>query len=145
MIYFDAAYIAKCYLNEPGAEKVINLASASDGLCSCEVGRLEFVSVLKRHRREGHLTARQAMNVFHRLQEDEEMGVWLWLPVASLLLRSICDRVSRLPKAVPIRAGDALHLGCARENGLTEIYTNDHHMLDCAPFFGLKGVNILDS
>jgi hypothetical protein len=24
MIYFDAAYIAKCYLNEPGAASTIN-------------------------------------------------------------------------------------------------------------------------
>lgn len=27
MIYFDAAYIAKCYLNEPGAERVRAAAS----------------------------------------------------------------------------------------------------------------------
>ncbi len=145
MIYFDAAYIAKCYLNEPDAEKVISLASKSDGLCSCEFGRLEFVSVLKRHRREGHLTGRQAMNVLHRLDLDEQTGVWLWLPVASGLIRSVCERITKLPKRIPIRAGDALHLECARENGMKEIYTNDPHMLACASFFGLKGINILDS
>lgn len=144
MIYFDAAYIAKCYLNEPGAEKVIDLASKSDGLCSCEFGRLEFVSVLKRHKREGHLSARQAMIVLHRLQEDEQIGVWLWLPVASGLIRSVCERIMKLPKGIPIRAGDALHLECARENGLTQVYTNDRHMLACAPYFGLKGMNILE-
>jgi hypothetical protein len=32
MIYFDAAYIAKCYLNEPGADRVRAVAYGTDGL-----------------------------------------------------------------------------------------------------------------
>ena len=47
MIYFDAAYIAKCYLNEPGADRVREVAYAADGLTSCELARLEFASILK--------------------------------------------------------------------------------------------------
>ena len=47
MIYFDAAYIAKCYLNEPGADRVRQVAYAADGLASCELGRLEFACVIK--------------------------------------------------------------------------------------------------
>ena len=31
MIYFDAAYIAKCYLNEPGADRVREVAYGADG------------------------------------------------------------------------------------------------------------------
>ena len=46
MIYFDAAYIAKCYLNEPGADRVREVAYGSDGLASCELARLEFASIL---------------------------------------------------------------------------------------------------
>src|SRR3989304_3910286 len=121
-MYFDTAYIAKCYLNEQGAEEVIHLASRSDGLCSCEFGRLEFVSVLKRHEREGHLTARQTRIVLRRLQEDELNGVWFWIPVTSGLIRAVCERIMKLPKGIPIRAGDALHLECARENGLKEVF-----------------------
>ena len=58
MIYFDAAYIAKCYLNEPGAERVREVAYGADGLASCELARLEFASILKRHVRERHVTRR---------------------------------------------------------------------------------------
>ena len=32
MIYFDAAYIAKCYLNEPGADRVRQVAYGAAGL-----------------------------------------------------------------------------------------------------------------
>ena len=42
MIYFDAAYIAKCYLNEPGADRVREVAYGADGLASCELARLEL-------------------------------------------------------------------------------------------------------
>ena len=52
MIYFDAAYVAKCYLNEPGADRVREVAYGADGLASCELARLEFASILKRHVRE---------------------------------------------------------------------------------------------
>jgi predicted nucleic acid-binding protein len=52
VIYFDAAYLAKCYLNEPGADRVREVAYGADGLASCELARLEFASILKRHVRE---------------------------------------------------------------------------------------------
>jgi len=42
VIYFDAAYIAKCYLNEPGADRVREVAYGAEGLASCEFARLEF-------------------------------------------------------------------------------------------------------
>ena len=82
MIYFDAAYIAKCYLNEPGADKVIELAARSGGLCSCEYGRLEFFCALQRHHREGHMTNPQLDRVVRTLEEDEADGVWHWLPAS---------------------------------------------------------------
>jgi len=54
LIYFDAAYIAKCYLNEPGAEKVRSLAGTERGLASSELGRVEFFAVIHRHLRDGN-------------------------------------------------------------------------------------------
>jgi predicted nucleic acid-binding protein len=35
VIYFDAAYVAKCYLNEPGADRVREVAYGADGLLAC--------------------------------------------------------------------------------------------------------------
>jgi hypothetical protein len=45
VIYFDAAYIAKRYLNEPGADRVREVAYGADGLTLCELVRLEFASI----------------------------------------------------------------------------------------------------
>lgn len=143
MIYFDAAYIAKCYLNEPGAERVRSLAHAAPGLASCELARLEFACILQRHLREGHITRREAASVRREFGHDERAGVWRWLPVTSALIERACEQVGRLPPTVFLRSGDVVHLRCAREHGFREVHTNDRHLLAGAPHFGLIGVNVL--
>ena len=86
MIYFDAAYVAKCYLNEPGADRVREVAYGADGLASCELARLEFASILKRHVREHHVTRREMTAILKEFEDDEKNGVWQWFGVTSELL-----------------------------------------------------------
>ena len=143
MAYFDSSYIAKCYLNEPGAGEVRALAATFQGLFSCELGRLEFFSVLQRHLREGKLTAEQVQQVEAHFDEDESAGVWLWLPVTSSLLRQAGTELRRVPATVFVRASDALHLVCAKNHGFTEVHTNDRHMLAAASSFGVIGKNVI--
>lgn len=143
MIYFDAAYIAKCYLNEPGADRVRNVAYGADGLASCEWARLEFASILKRHVRERHITRREMTAILKHFEEDVQNGVWHWFGVTSDLLEKARQAVLDLPTTVFLRSGDALHLACAEEHGFPEVYTNDSHMLKAAPLFHLTGVNVL--
>ena len=145
MIYFDAAYIAKCYLNEPGADRVRDVAHGADGLASCELGRLEFASILKRHVREHHMTRREMMAILKEFEEDEQSGVWQWFGVTSELLEKARATILEVPSSVFLRAGDALHLACAKEQGFQEVYTNDRHMLAAARYFQLTGVNALDN
>ena len=143
-MYFDAAYIAKCYLNEPGAERVRELARKADGLGSCEIARVEFASILKRHLREGHLTRREASATLKEFEEDEHDGVWQWFAMTSELLEQARARISHLPSSVFVRSIDALHLTCATAHGFQEVYTNDRHMLQAAGHFDVIGINILD-
>lgn len=77
-------------------------------------------------------------------EEDEGQGVWRWFPVTSELVRRVCERVRALPPGAVIRAGDALHLGCASEHSFAEVYTNDRHMLAAARVFGVVGVNVIE-
>jgi predicted nucleic acid-binding protein len=144
VIYFDAAYIAKCYLNEPGADRVRAVAYASDGLASCELARLEFASILTRHVRERHLTRREMKAILKDFEADEQDGVWQWFSVTSELLDKARKAVLDIPSTVFLRSGDALHLACAEEHGFQEVYTNDRHMLKAARYFELVGVNVLE-
>jgi predicted nucleic acid-binding protein len=143
-MYFDAAYIAKCYLNEPGADRVRALARKADGLGSCEIARLELAAILKRLLREGLLTRREASATLKEFEKDEHGGVWQWFGVTSELLEQARARISDLPGSVFVRSIDALHLACAAEHGFREVYTNDRHMLQAAEHFDLIGINILD-
>ncbi len=144
MIYFDAAYIAKCYLNEPGAERVRQVAYGADGLGSCELARLEFASIVKRHLREHHVTRREVTAVLKDFEQDEKDGVWQWFGVTSALIEKARDAVLQIPGQVFVRTGDALHLACAQEHGFGEVYTNDRHMLQAAKYFQVTGVNVLE-
>jgi len=143
VIYFDAAYIAKCYLNEPGADRVRAVAYGADGLASCELARLEFASILKRHVREHHVTRREMRAILRDFEDDEQNGVWQWFSVTSELLEQARKAVLDLPSTVFVRSGDALHLACAEEQGFQQVYTNDRHMLKAARHFHLTGVNVL--
>jgi len=108
VLYFDTAYIAKCYLNEPGAQRVRQLAYSSAGMASCELARVEFHAVIHRHFREGHLTADEAREVIEDFELDEADGVWQWLPVTSPLLNLVCDRIKTLPPGAFLRTVDAI-------------------------------------
>ena len=145
MIYFDAAYIAKCYLNEPGADRVRQVAYGADGLGSCELARVEFASILKRHLRERHVTRREATAILKEFEQDENDGVWHWFGVTSALIDKARDAVLHIPGQVFVRAGDALHLACAQEQGFNDVHTNDRHMLQAAKYFHLTGVNVLEN
>ena len=143
MIYFDAAYIAKCYLNEPGADRVRAVAYGADGLASCELARLEFASILKRHAREHHVTRREMTAILKEFEEDEKNGVWQWFGVTSELLETARQAILDMPSTVFVRAGDALHLACAEEHGFQAVHTNARHMMRAARSFHVLGVRVL--
>jgi predicted nucleic acid-binding protein len=82
----------------------------------------------------------QAMD---KAEQDEAIGLLRWLPLDLALIRAACERMAKLPPSVSLRAADALHLACAADAGLKEIYSHDRHLLAAAPHFGLKGIDII--
>lgn len=138
-LYLDSAYVAKCYLNEPDAEKVRALVRPETRLYSSALCRAEIVCVVHRHMREGGLSRRQGLALHQLFLDDIENGVWNLLPVSSDLLNRVEARVRALASSVFLRAGDAIHLMSAKEAGFSEVWTNDRHMLTAAKAFGLRG------
>jgi predicted nucleic acid-binding protein len=143
VIYFDTSYVAKCYLNETGSSAVRQLAQSQSSLACCEYGRIEVVSTFHRNLREGLLTKPQYDVVARQFESDDQSGVWTWLPLTADLCRKTAARIYALPHATFIRAGDALHLTSAVENGFAEIYSNDRHLQTSAALFGLETVNVI--
>jgi len=127
MTYFDSCYLAKLYLTEPDTPPVRTQAEASDGLACCSVGRGEVIATFHRHFREKRLTQRQFRSP-PRSEADLDAGLWTSLPVTSAVVETQARRMALLPANVFLRAADALHLACALEAELREIYGSDRHL-----------------
>jgi predicted nucleic acid-binding protein len=143
MIYFDTAYIIKCYLPEAGHIQVRELLRQQSSAACCSYGRLEFAAAIQRAIREGRLPLTAKATVFSILASDDQNGVWNWIPLSLQLVETTTQAIQSLPPNLTIRAADALHLVCAREQGYRRIYTNDRHMLAAAAHFGLQPMNVI--
>lgn len=144
MIYFDTSYLAKLYLDEPGARQVLTLvAESGEQLCCAEHGRLELITTFKRKERERALSRAQVRLLWKKHDQDIADELVRYFPLPAELIRSACERAIALPPSVFLRAADALHLACAADAKLKAIYSHDRHLLAAAPHFGLKGIDIL--
>ena len=142
MIYFDAAYLAKFYLDEPDSDAVRALAESAGEVACCLHGKIEVLTVFHRKLREKAFGPKAFAALCEQFEADSAALVWEWLPVSATLVGRVSAHVRRLPAPVFLRAADALHLACAAEHGFREIYSNDRHLLAAAPHFGLAGVRV---
>lgn len=142
MSYFDSAYIAKFYVDEPESDAVRQLAESLGHVHCCTLGRVEVTGVFHRKWREGAFTEREFHEVTAQFTDDCVAGLWTWLSVTDSLIVNTAESIRSLSKRITIRSADALHLVCAREHGLKRVYTNDRHMLLAAPAFGVKAMAI---
>jgi predicted nucleic acid-binding protein len=141
--YFDSSYIAKFYLDEPDSEGVRRLAESLGQVRCAVIGQIEVAAVFHRKFREGAFDAGAFREVMAQFNDDCDQGLWTWLPLTTALAARAVTAFARLPRPLFLRAADALHLICAEEHGLSEIYTNDRHMLGVARHFRLKAVTIV--
>lgn len=143
MIYLDSAYIAKCYLLEPGSDAVLDLVEVTPGRASLRLALTEVQSVFHRHLREGKLTPADYHALSRRFEDDQAADLWHWLPITEKLIRDSVTRLQTLPASIYLRSADCLHLCAAVEAGFKEIYSNDRHLLAAAPHFGLRPLNVI--
>lgn len=139
MTYFDSAYIAKFYLDEPDSDAVRARAEAGDEPCCSVLGRVEVVSVFHRKWREKTRTKAECRILIEQFEADSSAGIWIWLPLSNAVLNAAAAKFGTLPDSVFLRSADAIHLASAQDAGLKTVFSNDRHLLTAAPFFGLIG------
>lgn len=144
MRYFDTAYILKLYIKEDGSEAVMRAANESGGLGSSALAVSELHAALHRNLRDGCLGRAEFRAVLRRFDADVARGMWHWLPVSMSVHQRVASLYRELPAPVRLRAADAIHLATAAEHGFQTVYSNDRHLLDAAPHFGLTGVNVIE-
>ena len=141
-LFFDAAYLGKLHWSVPGSNEVRVLASTADQLVCSQHGRAEFHSIGFRKVREALATTPALHGVFSQFRADLANQAILLLPLTDSILDRIEAAFATAPATLYLRAADALHLATAAENGFTEIFSNDRHLLAAAPVFGIKGMNV---
>ncbi len=142
MLYFDTSYIARLYLKDHGFADVRSLAS-KNAIATARHGRLETTAAFHRSLREGRLDSTAVRLLHQQFEIDCAAGGIRCLSLGEAVYRRAESVFAAAPAQVFLRGADALHLACAAENGFTEIYSNDRHMLAAAPLFGLRGLNIM--
>ncbi len=143
MIYFDTAYLAKCYLNEHGSQEVKEVAVEDGRVACCEYGRIELAATFHRNLRQKTITPAEFRLLWKQFDLDEANRIWSWLPVDHRLLADVSNRFRKLAPSVYLRSADALHLTCAVQHGFKKIHSNDGHLMAAAMAFGIKGVNVV--
>ena len=141
-LYFDTAYVGKCYLNEPDAAEIRKTAKSTGRLCTSAFTLAELACAFHRNLREGTLNATSLKTARDQFQDDIQNEIWTLIPVSGNILRQVDLLVRGLPRNIFLRAGDALHIVSAVDAGFNEIWTNDRHLLAAAAHFGVKGRSV---
>jgi predicted nucleic acid-binding protein len=144
MSYFDATFLVRLYVDEPGHERVREIVEDSPLISSSLLGKMETEAAFHRKLRERSLTREALTEINQQLLENSANGMHQWLPLTPAVLQRVHSTFVHLPAHIYLRAGDAIHLATASEAGFKEIYSNDRHLLAAASLFKLKGINPLE-
>jgi len=141
--YFDTSFLVRLYWNDPGYAVIREAARNLDEIVCSLHGRAEVVAAIHRKLREKSATPDQVHEIVQQFQTDCAEGGIRWLPLNEAIVEVVEEVYWRAPAELFLRSADALHLACAKVNGLPEIYSNDRHLVAAAPHFGLRAVNLL--
>jgi predicted nucleic acid-binding protein len=139
--YFDAALVAKFYVNEPGRDAVRRLAKRTGTVATSGIAVAEVAAAFHRKLREGSID----VPVFEALQgqfhHDVTRGLWTLIEPTPALLQQVRALFARLDRSVFLRSLDAVHLMTAKAEHFDRLYSNDMHLLAACQSVHLKGVN----
>ena len=131
MIYFDTSFVAPLILQEVASEKIeVFLAKLPVGeLFISHWTRVEFASLIAREVRMGGLAESDALQAIGQFDELVTDSFHVVMPMAADY-QLAKEYVAHF--ATKLRAGDALHLAIAQNNGAKPIYTLDDGLLYAA-------------
>jgi predicted nucleic acid-binding protein len=140
-VYFDAALVAKFYVNEPGRNAVRRLARQAGTVATSGVAVAEVAAAFHRKLREGSIDAHLFEALQGQFHHDLTRGLWTLIGPTPALLEQVRALFARLDPSVHLRSLDAVHLMTAKAERFDRLYSNDAHLLAACPSVRLTGIN----
>jgi predicted nucleic acid-binding protein len=139
--YFDAALVAKFYVNEPGRDAVRRLAKRAGTVATSGIAVAEVAAAFHRKLREGAIDSPVFDALHGQFHHDVRRGLWTLIEPTPALLQQVRALFARLDRSVFLRSLDAVHLMTAKAEHFDQLYSNDAHLLAACPSVHLKGIN----
>jgi len=140
-IYLDSSALAKLYVPEPESDTLEAFLRGRRDLMISELGITEMLSAVARRRREGILTAHQALEIRDAVLADADSGSFHRLDMSPVVHRE-AERLLFNIESVALRALDALHVAVALLGSATHVVTYDVRMRAGALHAGLKTLEL---
>jgi len=140
-VYFDAALVAKFYVNEPGRDAVRALAREMGRVVTSGVAVAEVSPAFHRKLWEGAVDHDVFEALMGQFEQDLEGGLWYLAGPSEEIFRQVHAFFATLDGTVFVRSLDALHLITARSEGFARVYSNDRHFLGACAHANLEGID----
>ena len=138
-IYVDSSALAKLYVPEPESDALEAFLRGRQDLMISELAITEVLCAVARRRREGALSAPQALQIRDAVLADAESGSFHRLDMSPVVHRE-AERLLFHIESVHLRTLDALHVAAAFLGSATYIVTYDVRMQAAALHAGLKTI-----
>ena len=135
-VFFDTSAFVKRYLDEPGSNEVIKICRQADLLILSIICLPEMISTLRRLVREERISAKDYRQTKRRVLKELEA-----IEICNLTSEVIKRAIGCLGNS-PLRAMDALHLGCALAIKPDLFVSSDTQQVIAANKEGLKVLEV---
>jgi uncharacterized protein len=135
-LFFDTSALAKRYVQEQGSARVQNLCERADAILLSIICLPELISTLCRLVREERINPHDYHNVKQSILADlGDMDVY---PIGS----EVMGHAIRCLENHPLRAMDAIHLGCALVSEPDAFVSSDRRQIEAARGEGLNVIEV---
>jgi predicted nucleic acid-binding protein len=123
-IYLDSSALAKLYVPEPESDTLEAFLKGRRDLMISELAITEVLSAVARRRREGTISAHQALEIRDAVLADADSGSFHRLDMSPVVHRE-AERLLFHIESVALRTLDALHVAAALLGSATHVVTYD--------------------
>lgn len=137
MIYLDSAILVKLYTAEADSEHWRNLLGSRTDLATSSLALPEVRSALRQKVMLGFLKRGQENPIWQEFHQATQAGIIRTFPMGNDVIDQAILILQSMPRKLPLRALDALHLATARLTDCSALATTDQRMRAGAAAMGL--------